>query len=149
MTATKTNDGQKSTQQKVTVPLVMLIGVLVLGWRADGITVDYLDDFFILKADAEEKYSGISKQVQQNQTLIIAHVSEYKLNENAKAMQSAQDALFELEFHVAQNGESDLTRSRKRTLDATLSRLGRVRACIITNQHLSDDEAPTNCDAII
>lgn len=142
-------DVEKLTQRKVTVPLVMLIGVLVLGWRMDGITVGYLDDFFITKVEASEQFSTISKQVQENQTLIVAHVGEYKLNENAKALRAAQDALFELEFHVEQNGESDLTRARKRSLNAEVQRLGRVRACIITNQHISDDETPTNCDAII
>lgn len=141
-------DVQKLTQRKVTIPLIMVVGILILGWRADGITVDYLDDFFILKSEASEQFEKISEQVKQNSELIIQHVGEYKLNENAKAMSRIQDALFELKFHVTENGESNLTRERKRSLDSQLARLGRVRACIVSNQHISDDEPTTNCDAI-
>lgn len=147
--STRPIDVQRLTQSKVTVPVVMLLGILVLGWRMGGVTVDYLDDFFVLKADAAEQYEGISGQVRENQALLVSHVSEYKLNENAKALRAAQDALFELEFHVEQNGVSDLTRSRKRSLNGTVARLGRVRNCIVTNQHLSEGEPVINCDAII
>lgn len=143
MTATKPIDVQKLTQRKVTVPLVMLIGVLVLGWRADGITVDYLDDFFILKAEADEQYTSISKQVQANATLISGHIRTYELNENAKATRGVEDKIYDLELYVAANGVSELTRNRTRDLDAELNRLGRVRACIIRN---IENE---NCTAII
>ena len=143
-------DIQKFTQRKVTIPIIMVIGILVLGWRADGITVDYLDNFFILRGEATEQFAVISKQVESNAQLIVAHIGEYKLNENASQIAVIENQLYELEFHVAQNGESDLTRDRKQDLMARLNRLGRVRQCITDNQRLSDDvEIPVNCDAVL
>ena len=126
----------------------MLVGILVLGWRADGITVDYLDDFFNHKAEAGEQFEKISEQVEQNTQLIVAHVGEYKLNENASQIARIENQLAELEFYIASNGESDLTRDRKRDLAATLNRLGRVRQCIVRNGHRDDADTVENCDAV-
>jgi hypothetical protein len=145
---TRPIDVEKLTQRKVTVPLVLLGGILVLGWRADGLTVDYLDDFFITKAVAEEQFEQISKQVETNTDLIVQHVGEYKLNENASRMSRIESQLYDLEFHVEQNGETELTRDRKKALTSELQRLGRVRSCIVRNQHKSEGELVENCDAI-
>lgn len=136
-------DIEKFTQRKVTVPVIMVIGLVVLGWKFDGLTVDYLDDFFMTKAVAEEQFKVISEAVGANATLISGHIRTYELNENAKNHQLVQDQIYELQLYVSANGENDLTRTRQRDLDASLSRLGRVRACIVRN-----DDAE-NCDAII
>lgn len=145
---TKPIDVEKLTQRKVTIPLIMIAGLFVMGWRMDGITVDYLDDFFILKAEAGEQFEKISKQVEQNTLIIVAHVGEYKLNENASQIAIIENQIYELEFHVAENGESDLTRQRRQDLTSRLARLGRVRQCIVRNQHRSENETSENCDAI-
>ncbi len=116
---------------------------MVFAWKADKLTVDYLDDFFMTKAVAEEQFESINKQLGANATLISGHIRTYELNENAKSSQLVQDQIYELQLYIAANGENDLTRTRKRDLAASLGRLGRVRACIIRND---DDE---NCDAII
>lgn len=145
---TKSIDYEKLTKTKVTLPAITLLGFVLIGINLNGWSVDYFGEWFITKAEASEQFEQISKQVADNQALIVSHVGEYKLNENAKGMARIQDALFELEFHVAENGETDLTRDRKRSLDTQLARLGRMRACIVRNQHLSDDEVAENCDAI-
>lgn len=133
----------KLTQRRVTVPLIMILGVLVLGWRADSLTVGYLSEFFLTKAIAEEQYASISKQVAANAILITGHIRTYELNENARDTNRVQDSIYDLELYVSANGENDLTRNRKRDLNNTLTRLGRVRACIIRN-------APNeNCSSII
>ena len=80
----KAIDVQKLTQRRITMPAILVVGLVVLGWRADSLTVDYLDDFFITRAVAEEQYEGISKQVAQNATLITGHIRTYELNENAR-----------------------------------------------------------------
>ncbi len=136
-------DIEKLTQRKVTVPVIMVIAFIALGWKFDHITVDYLDDFFMTKAVAEEQFESINKQLGANASLITGHIRTYELNENAKQSQRVQDQIYELELYIAANGENDLTRTRNRDLAASLGRLGRVRACIIRND---DDE---NCDAII
>lgn len=131
------------TQRKVTMPAILIVGLVVLGFRASNITVGYLDEFFITRVEATEQYETITTQVSENATLIKGHINEYKLNENAKAIAKTEDAIYNLELYVAANAESDLTRSRKRDLAANLSRLGRVRACI-----LRDDKDET-CSAIL
>jgi hypothetical protein len=39
---------------KVTIPLGFVAVIATLAWRADDITVGYLDDFFVTKASAQE-----------------------------------------------------------------------------------------------
>jgi len=141
--ARKPIDIEKFTQRKVTVPVIMVLGLMVFAWKADNLTVDYLDDFFMTKVLAEEQFKSISDQVGANATLISGHIRTYELNENAKSSQLVQDQIYELQLYIAANGENDLTRTRQRALDISLARLGRVRACIVRN---TDDE---NCTAII
>lgn len=136
-------DVEKFTQRKVTVPIIMVVGLVVLGFKADNLTVDYLDDFFVTKAEAEEHSEQITAQVGDNTTLLVSHISEYKLNENAKAIKNTENAIYNLELYVEANSESELTRTRRRDLATELSRLGRVRACIVRND---PDE---NCSAIL
>lgn len=136
-------DIEKFTQRKVTVPVIMVIAFVVFGWKFDHITVDYLDDFFMTKAVAEEQFKVISQQVGANATLISGHIRTYELNENAKSSTLVQDQIYMLELYISANGENDLTRTRQRDLAASLARLARVRACIVRN----DDEE--NCGAII
>jgi Tfp pilus assembly protein PilW len=145
---TKPIDIEKLTQRKVTVPLIMVVGLVVLGFKADNLTVDYLDDFFIKKAEAAEQFEQIATKVEKNADLIEAHIDEYKLNENARQISSVEDQIYEVEYHEQVEGESDITRDRKRQLRAQLARLQRVRACIIRNQHTGEDEAPENCEAL-
>lgn len=136
-------DVQKLTQRKVTVPLIMIVALVVLGWRADNLTVSYLSQFFLEKAVAEEQYKEITTQVAANATLISGHIRTYELNENARDTNRVQDAIYDLELYVSANGENQLTRTRKRDLNTTLARLGRVRACIIRN------DSNENCASII
>ena len=136
-------DVEKLTQRRVTAPLIMLAGLVVLGFKADGITVDYLGEFFMEKALAEEELSSISNQVAANAKLITGHIRTYELNENAKDTRRVADQMYDLELYVAANGENELTQTRERSLRAELARLGRVRACILRN---SEDE---NCAAVI
>ena len=140
---TKTIDYSKLKETKVTLPIIGVLALMVFAWKADKLTVDYLDDFFMTKAVAEEQFESINKQLGANATLISGHIRTYELNENAKSSQLVQDQIYELQLYISANGENDLTRTRQRDLDASLSRLGRVRACIVRN---ADDE---NCNAII
>ena len=148
----RTIDYSKLKETKVTLPLIGVLALLWFGWKFDGITVDYLDEFFLSKSLAEEQYTVITKQTTETRVLIVTHINEYKLNENAKSTANAADQLYNLELYVAANGASDLTTNRQRDLANTLARLGRQRACIIRNastRQLSDPPPPENCDAII
>ena len=129
----KAIDVQKLTQRRITMPAILVVGLVVLGWRADSLTVDYLDDFFITRAVAEEQYEGISKQVAQNATLITGHIRTYELNENARDTRAVQEKLADLELYVAANGTNAIVTTRRTELQGELGRLGRVRACIIRN----------------
>jgi len=149
---TKPVDWNKLKETKVTLPLIAVVALVVFGIKFNAITVDYLDDFFLSKAVAEEQYSVITEQVTETRTLVVTHINEYKLNENAKATRETTDQIYMLELYIAANGESDLTNTRKRDLSNSLARLGRVRACIIRNAaHAAEDDPPPpeNCDAII
>ena len=137
------------TKTKVTVPLIVLVFCVYVGWKADSFTVDYLDDFFITKAVAEEQYTVIQESVKENRTLIVSHIQTYELNENARETQGVADQLYELELYVAANGANDLTNRRQQELTARLQRLSRIRACIIRNSRLEDDDEPENCAAIL
>ncbi len=109
---TRTIDYSKLKETKVTLPIIGVIALVVLGWKFDGITVGYLEQFFLSKAVAEEQYTVITEQVTETRTLIVTHLNEYKLNENAKSTASTSDQLYNLELYVAANGASDLRPGR-------------------------------------
>ena len=136
-------DIEKLTRRKVTVPLVMVVGLVILGFKADNLTVGYLEEFFVRKAEAEEHYHEISEQLAANTKLITQHIRTYELNENAKDTTRVQDQIYDLELYVAANGLNELAQQRKRDLDASLARLTRVRTCILRNN------PNENCTAII
>jgi len=136
-------DYEKVTKTKVTVPIILIVGLVVFGVKFNGLTVDYLDDFFITSVAAEEQYKELSEQLTANTKLITGHIRTYELNENAKDTRRVTDQIYNLELYVAANGENELAQTRKRDLQAELARLGRVRACILRN---NPDE---NCTAII
>lgn len=144
----RTLDYSKLKETKITIPIVVLLGFIWLGWNAKDLTVSALGDFFLAKATAEEQYKVITEQITETRTLVVTHINEYKLNENGKATRETADQLYNLELYIAANGDSDLTTTRKRDLSNQLARLGRQRACIIRNA-TDDDDPPENCDAII
>jgi hypothetical protein len=121
----------------------MVLGLVVFGWKADNLTVSYLSEFFVTKAQAGEQFEAITKQVGENTKLLTSHIQTYELNENARDTRRVQDQLYDLELYIAANGENELTRQRVRDLRAELQRLARVRACIIR------DDPDENCMAII
>jgi hypothetical protein len=141
--ARKPIDVEALTQRKVTVPLVLIVGLVVLGFKADNLTVGYLGEFFLEKAVAEEQYKQITEAVASNAKLITGHIRTYELNENARDTRRVQEKLSDLDLYVAANGSNEIVTVRRAELQTELGRLGRVRACIIRN---ANDE---NCASII
>lgn len=136
-------DYEKLTRRKVTVPIVLLIGILLLGWRMESLTVAFFADHFITRVEAAEQTEQITSQVAATSRILEAHISEYKLNENAREIRDTEDAIYNLELYIAANQESRLTRDRMRDLQADLSKLGRVRKCIVR------DAPGETCSAIL
>jgi len=134
---------EKLTQRKVTMPAILILGLVVLGFRADKLTIGYLDDFFVTRAEATEQFETITAQVSTNETLIKSHINEYQLNENAKALARVDDHIYDIKSFISVNGESKLTRDRERDLNAEKAKLNRVRKCIL---RADPDE---NCSAIL
>ena len=126
-------DIDKLTQRRVTMPLILVIGLVALGFRAESISVGYLGDFFITKANAEEQYKAITEQLASNTKVITTHILTYELNENARDTRAVQEKLSDLELYVAANGNNEIVEQRRSELQRELGRLGRVRACIIRN----------------
>ena len=56
---------RKAGEMKVTVPAVLLAGLFWLGVKADTFTVDYLDDWFVTKAEAQEQLHQLESKVDQ------------------------------------------------------------------------------------
>ena len=138
MAGKKAIDFETLKSTKVTVPVIALIGIAIVGFRINGWTVDYLSDFFVTKAVAEEQFQALTEAVEDNATLISSHIQTYELNENAKQITRTEDRIYELELFISANGESELTQGRMRSLRAELAKLGRVRACIIRNDKSED-----------
>jgi hypothetical protein len=144
-----TLDYEKLKQTKVTIPIVVLIGFVWLGFNAKGLTGSALGDLFLSKAVAEEQFKVFTEQVTETRVLIVTHIQEYKLNENAKETRQISNELYNLQLYVAANGSSELTSDRQRDLQNQLATLGRVRSCVIRNAQVEDEDLKENCDAII
>lgn len=144
-------DYSKLKETKITIPVVVLLGMLWVGFNAKSLTVGTLSDFFVTKASAEEQYTVLSEQLIETRTLVVTHIKEYKLNENARETQSVTNQMYNLELYVAANGESELTRTRLLDLQHQMQTLTRVRACVLRNAQIPEDSTrePENCDAIV
>lgn len=143
-------DYKKLKETKITIPVVVLIGMLWVGFNAKSLTVGTMSEFFVPRAEAEEQYTVLSKQLIETRTLVVTHIKEYKLNENARETQSVANEMYNLELYEAANGESQLTLDRKRDLEHQMQRLNRMRACVLRNAQIPEDSARKheNCDAI-
>jgi len=143
-----TLDYSKLKEAKITIPVVVLLGLFWVGFNAKAITVDALGEFFIHKAAAEDQYQQLAAKIETNQTVIVSHIQEYKLNENARETRAITNELYNLELFESANGVSQLTQDRKRQLTEQLQTLARKRACVIRNANLPEGRTPENCDAI-
>lgn len=143
-------DYSKLKETKITIPVVVLLGMLWIGFNAKDLTIGKLSEFFVTTAKAEEQYKVLTETVTENRTLIVTHINEYKLNENAKETRAITNEIYNLELYEAAQGTSQLTQQRRRDLEDQLSRLARVRACILRNASIppGSERVPENCDAI-
>lgn len=120
-------DWEKATKTKVTVPLAVLLGFALVGFRINSWTVDYLSDFFLTTVAAGE----ISAAVQANAKAISGHINEYKINEAKKAITGLQDQIFELRQWVSVNGANVQTAQREDELGRRLTSWLAYRNCLV------------------
>jgi hypothetical protein len=73
---------------KLTVPLVALVGLVVLGFKADDLTVGYLDEWFFSEAQAQ----GLSSKVGE----IESKVDDIGLKVDANRIATIEREIFRL-----------------------------------------------------
>lgn len=71
----------KAMETRVTLPVIAIVGVAVVGWKADSLTVSYLDRFFVSEAQAQDlgqrigelegKVGGLAEKIDESRIKTI------------------------------------------------------------------------------
>lgn len=129
----------KLGETKVTVPAILLVFLLYLGWNARDFTIDGLDEFFFTDVAAAE----LSKQINRNTEVLTDYIRRQEISDvNAQLMQiDAQ--VTETQLWIAANGDNPIATARLADLVHRSRMLGERKACLL-NDNVTDKE---DCDA--
>lgn len=131
-------DFSKIGEQKVTVPLILLAGLVWLGWNARDLTVDGLDPFFFSEAQGEE----LTKAVEQNTAVLTAYIKRQEIRDVNDQLSTISSQITETQLWIAANGENPIATARLGDLVKRRSDLMNKKECLL-NDNIVDKEV---CD---
>lgn len=123
----------KLGEQKVTVPLAVLVGLLVIGWQAKDFTIEGLDEFFFSEAQGEE----LAKAVKANTEVISAYIRRQEIRDVNEQIEAANSQIQETNLWIAANGDNPIATARLAELNTRLTRLTNKKSCLL-NDNISD-----------
>lgn len=126
----------KLGEQRITVPVAVLVGLFWVGWNAKDFTVEGLDEFFFSEAQGEELASQV-KSLNENLTSFI---SKTELRELNREISEIGDQISETQLWISANGANDIAKARLADLIERRDVLMARKACLlndsITNKEL-------------
>ncbi len=125
----------KLGEQKVTVPLALLVGLLVIGWQAKDFTIDGLDEFFISEAEGSEMTAQL-EQLTENLGKYIEKSEIRAINDDIAAV---DDQVTETQLWIAANGENQIATARLTDLVKRRDALKETKVCLL-NDNIEDKE---------
>ncbi len=129
----------KLGETKVTVPVILLIFLLYLGWNARDFTIDGLDNFFFTDAAAEE----LVKQINENTKVLTDYIRRQEIRDVNDQLVQIDTQVTETQLWIAANGDNPIATARLADLVTRSRALGDRKACLL-NDNVTDKE---DCDA--
>lgn len=130
----------KLGEQKVTVPIAVLIGLIWVGWNAKDFTVEGLDEFFMSEAQGEE----LGKKIDETNRLLVSYIARQDIKEINAEIRAIGDQITETQLWISANGANDIATARLTALVRRRDQLQDQKECLlnetITNKELCDVE---------
>ncbi len=132
-------DFSKLGETKVTVPAILLVFLLIIGWNAKDFTIAGLDEFFFTDAAAEE----LSKQINKNTEVLTDYIRRQEIRDVNDQLVQIDTQVTETQLWIAANGDNPIATARLADLVQRSRTLGDRKACLL-NDNVTDKE---DCDA--
>lgn len=129
----------KIGEQKVTVPLILLAGLLWLGWNARDLTVNGLDQFFFSEAQGQE----LAEAVQQNTKVLTDYIRRAEIRDVNDQLVQIDAQVTETQLWIAANGENPIATARLGDLVQRRRGLEDKKACLLNDNVMDKGD----CDA--
>ena len=129
----------KLGEQKVTVPVILLVFLLYVGWNARDFTIDGLDEFFFSEAQGTE----LADAVKANTDVLFAYIQRQEIRDVNEQIQAIGEQVTETQLWIAANGDNPIATARLTDLVQRRRVLEERKSCL-QNDNISDKEV---CDA--
>lgn len=125
----------KLGEQKVTVPAILLVFLLYIGWQAKDFTIDGLDEFFISEAEGSE----MTQQLEQLTETMTKYISKSEIRELNSQIADATDQISATQLWISANGGNEIATARLTDLVQRRDSLQETKECLM-NDNIEDKE---------
>ncbi len=119
----------KLSETKVTVPLILIVAVALIGFRAQSFTVDVLDEFFFSEAQGQELAQAVEKQG----IMLYEYIAKSEIREVNDAMREVNEQITETQLWIAANGTNPIATARLGDLVQRRDELKDTKACLLND----------------
>lgn len=123
----------KLGETKVTVPAMLLVFLLVIGWNAKSFTIAGLDEFFFTDAAAQI----LSDQISENTRVLSDYIRRQEIRDVNDQLVQVDAQVTETRLWIAANGENPIATARLTDLVQRSRMLGDRKACLL-NDNITD-----------
>jgi len=127
----------KLGEQKITVPAILLVFLVYIGWNARDFTIGGLDEFFISEAEGGQ----MVEQLEEIGKKLDTYVSKSEIREVNHTMEEVESQITETQLWIAANGGNDIATARLADLIKRRDMLKERKACLLDD----DIENKENC----
>ncbi len=127
----------KLGETKVTVPVILIVAVALIGFRAQSFTVGVLDEFFFTDAAAAE----LAQAVDANTEMLTKYIAKSEIREINNDIQTVTEQITETQLWIAANGSNAIATARLGDLVQRRDSLKETKACLL-NDNIEDKD---NC----
>ena len=117
----------KLSETKVTVPAILLITLVIFGWKAKDFTISGLDEFFVSEAEG----SQMVEQIEDLNENLTKYISKAEIREINNGIQEVNAQITETQLWIAANGANPIATARLGDLVARRDNLMETKACLL------------------
>ena len=125
----------KLGEQKITVPAILLVFLVYIGWNARDFTIGGLDEFFISEVEGGE----LAKQIGETNELIVGYIEKSEIREINREIREVGEQITETQLWIAANGGNTIATARLGELVQRRDALKETKACLL-NVNIEDKE---------
>lgn len=125
----------KLGEQKITVPAILLVFLVYMGWNARDFTIGGLDEFFISEAEGGE----MTKQIEGLNETLTKYIEKSEIREINSAIRDTNEQITETQLWIAANGGNAIATARLGELVERRDALKETKVCLL-NDNIKDKE---------